>query len=63
MVMQSEQKLSDGRVWVACPHCHKKQFPVGAGTHIACLEWTCKACKHRFEVGIGDQSGPEQGKI
>ena len=42
----------DGTLWVCCPYCGKKQFPVDKETKISNLKWKCKGsdCKRDFEI-------------
>lgn len=44
----------DGVLWVHCPYCGRKVFPVGANTTIHEFFYQCpkKDCKQLFEVNI-----------
>lgn len=40
--------------FVACPHCGKKQFPIGKETVIRNMTWKCKAsdCKKDMIINV-----------
>ena len=49
--------FNDGkdRLWLCCPVCSKKQFPLG-GSVIKNLEITCKRCKSLFVANFNTKS-------
>ena len=40
------------KIWVCCPKCHRRLFPVGSQTVIRNLVFRCRHCKEEFEVNI-----------
>lgn len=52
---QAEIKIfPDGKSWVVCPYCRKKQFPVNSGARIKNFQYLCRAntCKREMIVNI-----------
>lgn len=45
--MSYAEKDKEGNVWIHCPWCGKKQFPVNHDTKISHLQYKCKSsnCK------------------
>lgn len=50
--MSYVEKDKEGNVWIHCPWCGKKQFPVNHDTKISHLQYKCKSsnCKKMFEI-------------
>lgn len=46
---------SIGRVWIACPYCSKRQFPIHADTKIKNMAWKCKGsgCRREMTINVG----------
>lgn len=44
----------DGKMWVTCRYCGKRQFPIEHDTKIVKLPWKCKGsnCKKELEVNV-----------
>ena len=53
-MLQAEIKRIDGRLWVICPRCKRKAFPITEDTEIKNLTYQCKnsLCKLLFRVNI-----------
>ena len=47
------------QLWVTCPHCGKKQFPVSEDTTIINLTWRCRhtQCRQSFTVNTSAMQG------
>lgn len=44
----------DGKRWLFCPYCGKKQFMLNDNTEIKDMPWKCKGskCKKEFVINI-----------
>lgn len=49
-----KKDFKSGKIYVHCPYCGAKQFPVSESTRIQYLPWKCKSskCKMEFEVNV-----------
>lgn len=45
----------NNQLFITCPHCGKRQFPVEQDTVIRNMSWKCKAsaCKKHMIVNVG----------
>lgn len=50
-----QHDFKNGKEWVCCPHCGKRQFPLSDGAIIQNQIFLCKGsnCKKEFVVNVG----------
>lgn len=48
------EEEKDEKLWIHCPYCRKKQFPLSDGAHIIKQQFICKGsgCKKTYIVNI-----------
>lgn len=51
---QAYTKIYKCGVWICCPFCGKRQFPISPVTKITKLNWQCKnsKCGEIFEINL-----------
>ena len=49
-----QRDYKTGVLWVRCPWCGNKVFPISDGTKIHKLHWKCKGskCHKEFEINV-----------
>ena len=51
----TQKDYKTGVLWICCPHCGKRQFPLSDGARIENQEFQCKGsnCKKKYIVNVG----------
>ena len=49
-----QRDYKTGILWICCPYCGKKNFPLTPGAHITGQKFKCKGsnCKMEFKVNV-----------